>query len=1758
MAAVEALRHEIVPGGAGLKVRDSLYVAEFGTAGFSLSHSDSSRAFGLRTVTVDDAPVREAEWRADGNTAERLVSPGVVERVTAKDGHVEWDFVLAGAPAGDLRIDAVVDARGPPRREQGALQWPAGRDRTVRMGELVVVDASGRELYRALPDVHGERITLNVPHERLAGASYPVTVDPVIGLQHAASTATPGSRADDDQFTPSVAFDGTNYLVVWTDDRDNLTVDIYGARVAPNGTFPDGGGFAISTSVGSHELPTVAYGGSTFYVTWTGTKYDPEAESYETGVYGTPVSTSGAVLHPEGVLLSSAPDTQIDSVVGYDGANFLVAWTDERSGGHDIYGTRVSPAGAVLDPSGIAISAGAQDQINPAIVSAGSNAFVAWSDERSSEFEIWGTPVGQDGVLANPTGLRLSPAGENAGDADLAFDGTNFLLTWTTSVSFVTDIHGARITPTGVVLDAAGFVISSAASDQRDAEVAFDGTNFLVAWEDERGLGLDIYGARVSTTGVLLDPSGLPLAVTTEDEMEPIVGASTGEFFVGWTGHLEFDGNRDIHGVRVAGAGTLNGSSFIVSRAAAEQIEVDVAFDGTNYLVVWEQGTPFDVDIYAARVAPDGTKLDGPGFVVSGAPLWQASPSVAFNGTNYLVAWEDQRAGTGENTWDIYGSRVSPSGTVLDPAGVAISTATKNQATPSVAFDGTNFVVAWADERGSSWDIYQTRVNSAGTVLSATGVALSTASGAEFNPEITRGATNMLVAWENDGTSNISARLMNLTGGVVGSTITVSSAVDDQERPTVAFDGSGYLVAWHDYRSSQGPDIYAARVNGSGALVDSATTGIAIATGLADELRPSAAYVAPNFVVAWRDGYPGNISAARVSTAGVVMDKASFPVTSSVTSEIDPAVIGLPNGTAAFAYSRRATELPWGGANQASLQVVTDLSSAGAEPIVDSGPPPVTGATPAVLAFHHPDGAPMECSLDYAAFAPCVSPQTYTDLEQGHHTFRIRVNNGDGTFTTGTGRAWRVDLEASPPNIDTGPNELVNSKTAQFTFSTFEPDVTFECKLDSGSYETCTSPKTYTNVPDGFHTFYVRTIDPVGNISEPDTDTWVVDTTPPNPPVLTSKPNALSSQDFAFFEIDVGPGASLLAQCRLDAAAFSNCWTDQQVNYDNLADGQHTFQVRSRDEVGNFSNPTSYTWTVDDTDPPAPTINSGPDGPTNNKSPTFAFSDTEALVIFLCFNGSFTQECDSPKTYPNLTDGTRTFTVRAVDLAGNISAAASRTYTIDTVVPPTPTITSGPTGVVESNSASFTFADTEAGVSYDCKLDAAEFAACSQSPTFVSLSGGPHTLQVRARDAAGNPSAPTAAWSWTVEDGLPPPTPTFGQAPSGTVASTSASIAFSDSEAGVVFECSLDGPDFAVCTSPKTYSGLAQGAHTFQVRAKDSIGNTSEAATRSWSIDTVGPVAPTIDSGPSGAVASTSASFTFSDAEAGAVFECKLDAAAFAVCTSPLNLSSLGQGAHTFEVRAKDALGNLSTSAIRSWTVDTIAPVAPLINGGPSGLVGSSDANFAFSHSEGAGVTFECKLDLASFTACSSPANYAGLADGAHVFQVRATDSVGNAGAISTRNWTVDTVAPVLPTITSGPAGSVASTGATFAFSHTQGGVTLECKLDLGAFAACASPRSYTGLAQGAHSFQVRAVDGAGNASLEAARAWKVDTVAPSTAIGTKPKAKTTARTAKFTFKSEKGAKFECKLDKAGFKACKSPGDVQEPEAGQAHASGAG
>jgi hypothetical protein len=222
--------------------------------------------------------------------------------------------------------------------------------------------------------------------------------------------------------------------------------------------------------------------------------------------------------------------------------------------------------------------------------------------------------------------------------------------------------------------------------------------------------------------------------------------------------------------------------------------------------------------------------------------------------------------------------------------------------------------------------------------------------------------------------------------------------------------------------------------------------------------------------------------------------------------------------------------------------------------------------------------------------------------------------------------------------------------------------------------------------------------------------------------------------------------------------------------------------------------------------------------------------------------------------------------------------------------------------------------------------------------------------------------------------------------------------------------------------------------------------------------------------------------FEFTSTKPGSTFECRVDDGAVEPCTSPYTMARLDDGSHSFEVRAVDGGGNVDpTPAERAFTVDTTAPDT-IITSGPSGTIHQRTPTFNLESTDPQ-ATLECRIDDGTFAPCASPHTTAPLDEGAHTFEVRATDAAGNADptpAARTFTVTIDATAPQT-TITSGPALlSLLSNKATFVFSSSEVGSRFECRLDDGAWASCTSPRSYSGLRLGRHSFAVRAIDPAG------------------------------------------------------------------------------
>lgn len=334
--------------------------------------------------------------------------------------------------------------------------------------------------------------------------------------------------------------------------------------------------------------------------------------------------------------------------VAGDGSKFLVVWRAENQ---HIRGARVAHDGTLLDPEGIDILVSAETSGFPAVGFDGTNFVVFFSHVPGgqSTWELYAVRVASDGTVLDPGGVRLTTGAslKEYRVLGVAFDGTNFLIPWRSSAS---DVYVTRVSPTPANLDSPTGVLVSGNHVSWYPGVAFDGTNFLVTWHDGRAAPYDIYGARVTTGGVVLEPGGFLIA--------------------SGSGNLDHEG---------------------------------VAFDGTNYLVVWRdlRTNPLTdaTYVYGTRVTPAGVILDNPPILVAD-DQWEgvALITAASDGDGFFVVWTSIcQSGTGADfrLSDTFGRRVSSAGEVLDTAAIPLGVGHWHQSQPTIGYDSGRFLVAW-------------------------------------------------------------------------------------------------------------------------------------------------------------------------------------------------------------------------------------------------------------------------------------------------------------------------------------------------------------------------------------------------------------------------------------------------------------------------------------------------------------------------------------------------------------------------------------------------------------------------------------------------------------------------------------------------------------------------------------------------------------------------------------------------------------------------------------------------------------------------------------------------------------------------------------------------------------------------------------------------------------------------------------------------------------------------------------------------------
>lgn len=486
----------------------------------------------------------------------------------------------------------------------------------------------------------------------------------------------------------------------------------------------------------------------------------------------------------------------------------------------------------------------------------------------------------------------------------------------------------------------------------------------------------------------------------------------------------------------------------------------------------------------------------------------------------------------------------------------------------------------------------------------------------------------------------------------------------------------------------------------------------------------------------------------------------------------------------------------------------------------------------------------------------------------------------------------------------------------------------------------------------------------------------------------------------------------------------------------------------------------AYVFVPDNTAPAAPVINSPANGSIlNDLTPTISGTAEALANIFLYVQGPTDNKSASPVAFgstvtdaagnwsftpvANMANGGYSVYVTATDPAGNLSAnSATKTFTLDAVAPTAPIISApangqhtkqvkpGFAGKAEAGSTVKAYLDGAGSPAFTVTADGSGNWSYTPDGSFPSLSDGPHTVKATATDSATNTSAFSAINTFTVDTAAPAAPVLITPANNSTTGDQTPTIS-GTAEANSVITI------YHIFTLDEQADGM-RGATT--------VTNNAGA----WSYT------PTV---------------------------------------------IMEKGVHGLYVTATDAAGNTSAvSNTNSFTIqDITAPAAPVVSQPANGQAINDNTPLIKGSAE-AGSTVKVYINntlkgsvLSNQAGAWAFTQAAALADGTYTVHATATDPSNNVSPASAQNtFKVDTVAPNTTISASSAPKITTATSASFTFGSTEAG-TFECKLDGGAFAACTSPKAYTNLPAGKHTFLVRAKDTAKNIdATPAGYAWLI------------------------------------------------------------------
>jgi hypothetical protein len=313
-------------------------------------------------------------------------------------------------------------------------------------------------------------------------------------------TENPGKNGDDDpvtdddgndSFYSSMDWNGSEYGVVWEDERDG-NFEIYFTRLDTSGA-EIGSNIRISNNSGSSLRPEIKWAGDKYGVAW----YDDSDGNEE--IYFTTLSSTGTKLIGDIRVTNSSDESSFPSLM-WNGSVFSLAWQDSRdyspgSTEYEIYFVRLDANGNNIG-SDIRVTNYSSIKRNPVLGWDGVDYGVAWEDNRDGNFEIYYARLDelgnkQEHPVSHATDIRITSAEGDSVNVDLLWNGSKYGLVWQDNrPTSVTLQGGDNIYSNGIDSigdkDGDDIIITSADSDSTNPSMAWSGGEWGVAFSDDR------------------------------------------------------------------------------------------------------------------------------------------------------------------------------------------------------------------------------------------------------------------------------------------------------------------------------------------------------------------------------------------------------------------------------------------------------------------------------------------------------------------------------------------------------------------------------------------------------------------------------------------------------------------------------------------------------------------------------------------------------------------------------------------------------------------------------------------------------------------------------------------------------------------------------------------------------------------------------------------------------------------------------------------------------------------------------------------------------------------------------------------------------------------------------------------------------------------------------------------------------------------------------------------------------------------------